>query len=137
MKCRTKLPGEALCVRTIARAIILLPPYSVICTEGCDVNNGYCKVEDERICLGGWMGHTCTDIACQEECLVNGRCDQPYVCTCNSDQWSGATCTIPRCIGCLNGMCTVPDVCICNSGWDGDNCTVPLCPPGIGFVHSI
>ena len=119
-------------MRIIVLVIISLPPYSVICTGGCDVNNGYCTAEDECICLDGWMGPTCTDIACQAECLINGRCDQPYVCTCNSAEWSGDTCNVPRCIGCQNGMCTVPDQCVCIEGWSGDNCTVPECTNGCG-----
>ena len=66
---------------------------------------------------------------CPESC-INGGCNTPNICTCDSG-WDGDNCDIAICSqGCVNGACTGPDDCMCNANWQGDACDVPICLGG-------
>ena len=66
---------------------------------------------------------------CPATC-INGECDTPNNCTCDSG-WDGYDCTTPICSqGCVNGECTGPDDCMCCANWQGGACDDPICLGG-------
>lgn len=92
---------------------------------------------------------------CDQNCLHNGNCTHPNVCTCKQG-WTGIDCSVALCAqDCKNGgKCVAPDTCQCSqwenkwrdgrveggvplfkkpngdpqlTGWTGYDCSTPIC----------
>jgi hypothetical protein len=57
-------------------------------------------------------------------------------CRCNEELgYAGGYCHLPQCIGanfpsgCNNGVCASPNKCECDLGWNGTDCSIPMCDP--------
>jgi tenascin len=64
-------------------------------------------------------------VGCIDACSGNGACRES-MCYCFGG-WTGATCNVRQCDGCVHGHCTDGE-CFCESGWTGGHCAEPSCP---------
>ena len=80
-----------------------------VCSEGCNLTQGYCKYPGECRCRQGWTGERCDQCVPAQGC-DHGYCSLPGECHCNQG-WRGELCDQPDCgDGCDpdNGYCSVP-----------------------------
>eukprot|EP01117_Protostelium_nocturnum_P019690 TRINITY_DN859_c1_g1_i1.p1 TRINITY_DN859_c1_g1~~TRINITY_DN859_c1_g1_i1.p1 ORF type:complete len:948 (+),score=271.71 TRINITY_DN859_c1_g1_i1:180-3023(+) len=107
--------------------------YPSSCPGDCSYSNvpqgGYCDY-GTCVCLNGFTGDDCSQIACSTDCgapLGHGSCNNG-VCLCGAD-WTGDNCQERRCpLGCSsNGDCNISQnyTCTCNFRWEGNGCNIP------------
>ena len=63
---------------------------SASCSEGCDLDHGWCRRPDECRCRVGWTGANCTECVPYPGCS-HGTCSEPWTCNCDPG-YGGITC---------------------------------------------
>jgi hypothetical protein len=95
-------------------------------------NQGNCIGPNECQCEEGWELPDCSIANCSG-CPANGFCTTPWNCQCPQGTFP-PDCLAPpppscegadNCTG--NGICLGPNICICVTGWEGFNCSIPIC----------
>lgn len=64
--------------------------FTASCSEGCDLDHGWCRRPDECRCKVGWMGTNCTECVPYPGC-AHGTCSEPWTCNCDPG-YGGITC---------------------------------------------
>jgi len=123
-----------------------------LCSGHGGCYNGTC------ICDPGFVGTTCSNIACEQNCWQKGVCQPDGSCICykyytsaGSGEYqrcrlenmfsagkcrdspaefdAGSSCYLAKCLNnCNNAGTCTAQGCVCNIGWSGSSCSVKPCP---------
>ena len=70
---------------------MLVSIFLAVCSEGCDLEHGWCRRPNECRCRVGWSGSNCSECVPYPGCKM-GNCTQPWTCDCQPG-WGGIDCT--------------------------------------------
>lgn len=81
---------------------------------GC-YNNGTCIAPDTCICAEGFTGVDCSIPSCDQQCS-RSKDEEGTLSSNGFLVFTKGT-----------GNCTGPNICTCEKGWEGEDCSVPIC----------